>query len=819
MKTMRLAVFVLAVLASRQVLAADPEGGANIPQHTEIEIAGLHAYADKISARAGDPLTFYVSADQSYTAGIYRLGPERSNPSQDELIENLGSFPVNPQPIRPGSYIHVENWINQDLKGLTLEVWAEPAVIIGWSGIITQYSSFNEDGYGLFIGNGQLYFYLGRGRDNLTAVPGMIEVGRWYHVVATWNGREKAVWVNGQEAARWPYAEITRTGKEPLRLGAYGSFGKAGSFFNGTMAMPVVYDRALTPDEIQERYQAQDIQPPKGKHVLAAWPLDEEDGDVIHDVSGNGHDGRIINHATWQVGGPRFNPDVPRFGYDPKSDPTRGHGLRFAQDDLVDCGWTSTIHWTIPASLKTGVYVLRLQSGGFYHHVPFIVRRGHGQEPATIAVIASTNTWWAYNIVKFPFSEPGLSHNGNNFLPIRGTPWHSFYQNHSSGQGNYYVGLRTPNPSSDPYFNKGEPDGVAHLLAAERPLYNWLDQQGYEYEILAQTDIDKEPNILEGRSVVIIIGHSEYWSADEYRAIEAYMNNGGRLVVLSGNVMFWIVSFDEHYQVMEGRKVDAPGARVASDRHGERFHLDGQAGGLMREVGYPGWELTGLECVGWFEHLAEPNGQFGSFVVEAADHPLFSGTSLNKGDEFGLGAVGHEYDALPSTVEAVSKTLPLLGPIPKNPEGVTVLARTKLRTLGKSMTTIDWWGRRVSTPPDFSSEVILWERPEGGTVFNLGSIRSAVAFSDPKFGVLFANVLERFGVRPTSVSTHLVAASAADLDGDGIVGFSDFVAFAAAFEKRAAAADVNGDGTVTFADFLYLAQYFGQRVEAVKPAG
>ena len=58
----------------------------------------------------------------------------------------------------------------------------------------------------------------------------------------------------------------------------------------------------------------------------------------------------------------------------------------------------------------------------------------------------------------------------------------------------------------------------------------------------------------------------------------------------------------------------------------------------------------------------------------------------------------------------------------------------------------------------------------------------------------------------------------ADLDGDGMVAFSDFLLFAAAFGTSEggpgynAAADLDGDGTVAFSDFLIFANAFGKPV-------
>ena len=64
------------------------------------------------------------------------------------------------------------------------------------------------------------------------------------------------------------------------------------------------------------------------------------------------------------------------------------------------------------------------------------------------------------------------------------------------------------------------------------------------------------------------------------------------------------------------------------------------------------------------------------------------------------------------------------------------------------------------------------------------------------------------------------AGIAGDFDGDGRVGFSDFLGFAGAFGKKEPRFDLDGDGTVGFSDFLIFATNFGKSSKvATKPAG
>ena len=57
-----------------------------------------------------------------------------------------------------------------------------------------------------------------------------------------------------------------------------------------------------------------------------------------------------------------------------------------------------------------------------------------------------------------------------------------------------------------------------------------------------------------------------------YRGEEKFLRGGGNLVVLSGNTMFWRVSFNDDGTVMECRKADAAGNRVPLARRGEAWH-------------------------------------------------------------------------------------------------------------------------------------------------------------------------------------------------------------------------------------------------------
>src|SRR6185295_18954294 len=200
---------------------------------------------------------------------------------------------------------------------------------------------------------------------------------------------------------------------------------------------------------------------------------------------------------------------------------------------------------------------------------------------------------------------------------------YDLYRAHAAGQGTYQMGLRVPWPAAGPYVLYGGPTDYSHLMRADRFAHVWLEQSGYDYDVITDLDLHRDPAQLRGYQVFVINGHNEYWSAAMYRGLEGYLKGGGNLLVLSGNSLFWRVSFNEDCTVMECRKLDAPGNQLPPERRGEAWHSqDGSRCGMMCECGFPGWRLVGLDSLGWNNQSVPEN--FGPFVVDDTDHFLFN---------------------------------------------------------------------------------------------------------------------------------------------------------------------------------------------------
>src|SRR3990172_9944559 len=225
--------FLVSILTA---LLAPPAAFADesIPLPRPLELDGLHAYAEKIIA-AGQTLHVRVSSTAPYELSICRLGWEVDVPAGDEVLFTFPEAPPVSQPIHPGSFVEVEKALpaNEQLDALTLECWVRPWRLGGWQTLISQHDYPTACGFGLFLdGEGHVQFYLGDGgayQKERTHVGPPLENGRWQHVVGTWDGRSKSLWIDGKLVGEWPFEGPLKPGPSPLRLAACGYDGPAGN--------------------------------------------------------------------------------------------------------------------------------------------------------------------------------------------------------------------------------------------------------------------------------------------------------------------------------------------------------------------------------------------------------------------------------------------------------------------------------------------------------------------------------------------------------------------------------------------------------------
>lgn len=211
---------------------------------------------------------------------------------------------------------------------------------------------------------------------------------------------------------------------------------------------------------------------------------------------------------------------------------------------VVGAGWPVSLTLRIPSTWQSGIYALELvdPARGQSSLVTFVVRAA-GLARASVVLLASTNTWQAYNFWPYDSRASALS----------------IYSNCSGTQSSATVSFARPNPNATTesladaecpptgqFFNRPE-----HLAIGDIRIAQWLELVGQRYSVITDSDLDSafrgdalRLDVLDPKvSPTLIIGaHNEYWTQSMYLALEAYQQRGGNVVTLGGNSMFHVTT-------------------------------------------------------------------------------------------------------------------------------------------------------------------------------------------------------------------------------------------------------------------------------------
>ena len=391
------------------------------------------------------------------------------------------------------------------------------------------------------------------------------------------------------------------------------------------------------------------------------------------------------------------------------------HGPRAIMQTVPDGHFAETgVNWDngfgvhrqiVTAPEKSGLYYFhaRRESGEFFSF-PLVV--APPKPRAAIAVMASTNTWNAYNafggrsnyimaarmidepivnskadLPRYKLADYGEWKSSPDFAPLsfdRPEPYNHVPENVQC---------------TDPIEGRQ----ACHLAPAEWRLLGWLEQQGFPYDLYADYQLHSGLLNLNAYRILILNTHPEYWSDEMYRRVKRWVfEEGGRLMYLGGNGLNCKIEFLEGGDRMRCHNQWPDGFE-------SRFHAHVESEANLLGVVYTD---PGAMTVAPYEVL-EP------------DHWIFAGTWLKRGDLFGTrtlharyghGGSGHETDKIS----------------PNSPKNVTLLAKGK-------------------NPEDGGAHLVYFETRSGGAVFSAGSITYPTALlCDEPTAQITRNVLDRF---------------------------------------------------------------------------
>ena len=169
----------------------------------------------------------------------------------------------------------------------------------------------------------------------------------------------------------------------------------------------------------------------------------------------------------------------------------------------------------------------------------------------------------------------------------------------------------------------------------------WAESEGIALDYFIDYDLDAEPDVLADYGAMIVVGHSEYWSAPQRAQIERFVDRGGKLAIFSGNTRFWKVRWENDGKTLICHKWR--GLEAEPDAGNNGTHLWSHPAFAKPEAA-----ITGLSFLfGGYHRLGFASARgAGGFTVYDNRHWALEGADLFYGDVIGsqIPLLGYEND-------------------------------------------------------------------------------------------------------------------------------------------------------------------------------
>lgn len=657
--TVAAAIWLLAqpISAATQPLPSKPESVTE----TAVTDTWYGLYIDQTSYTPGDTINIYASAPtQPQVYRLVRLDADWTEITRTEAIT------VGPQQSKIGSFIEFPNFTLSGRTAFTLEGWYFPTQLGGdWAVVAGQMGLFNAAAGIVISPTGELAGYVSDTTPmdlaKLATAPPPTDfqtwLDTWHHLALTYDGAQVKLYADGILVAQRAQTGAVAPFNPPFRLGARANApGDMTGVIDGRIDSWAVWPVALTQTQIEARRQRglTEADPiPNNLNNVELYVGFEDTYPAVTDASHNGYTATVYNHGSPGVSGILTD---------------TGHAFRLNHDQIVDAGWQVTAQITIPTDTDSGMYAIQAlndpytatQTGDRLSVRAFAIRPAAGAQKAPIAVILPTNTWNAYN----PW--PG-SHDtylaGSGITPRSRFPLtttiaggnNSAYRKMGDGVSPaYYHGLHRPSKEMSPIGSIFAPQESIVRAPGSMFLVQWLDAQGYDYDVYSDNDLDAGLILAADYQVMMPNAHHEYWTDGMLAALNQFLDDGGSVVAPAGNIFTWRVIYGVD-QTLEVRKyLQSPILGLADMQSGIDGRYAGNLGDAALCNGDNGYQALGVQI-----HLTDPCGDqpfcYGRWAARSTDHWLWQGSGLTDDARFGNGrpipgvitptyALGHEVD-------------------------------------------------------------------------------------------------------------------------------------------------------------------------------
>ena len=372
---------------------------------------------------------------------------------------------------------------------------------------------------------------------------------------------------------------------------------------------------------------------------------------------------------------------------------------------------------------KSGLYYLHAkgEKSGEFFSFPWVV--APAKPTAKIAVLASSNTWLAYN------NFGGRSNYINaDRLPdqpvvnarqdlIRYTKAGSFNVWGFPDDDYLPLSFERPEPGNAVREHEEVTDPIEGRLPcgmapAEWRLLGWMEREGFDYDFYSESQLHFGEVDLDAYKILIISIHPEYWSPRDVPPGERLGLRARRQADVPRRQRPQLRSRISRPRPPAVQNASATDVRRRA-RHARPDNPDIYLESRMHRTLESEANLLGVVCTETGIMTAAP------YKVVKADHWIFAGTGLKNGDIFGEnslqerihgGASGHETDKMSQS----------------SPPGTVLLAKG-------------------TNTDDGGAEIVYYETKSGGAVFSVGSITYVPCLLvDDAVSRITSNVITRF---------------------------------------------------------------------------
>ncbi|MBS1507017.1 MAG: T9SS type A sorting domain-containing protein [Bacteroidetes bacterium] len=349
-------------------------------------------------------------------------------------------------------------------------------------------------------------------------------------------------------------------------------------------------------------------------------------------------------------------------------------------------GYVQSAKWRVPA-LKSGMYFLNAAQ-----QIPIIIKGNNLS--AEIVVVCSTNTDQAYN------QDDKYHSNGLSYISMYG----------QTDQTNALV--------YSPIVSFHRP--IKHLDWTDGFLTWFFNNNNYtSINVISDYDLE-DYNEIKNAKLVIVIGHSEYWTRQARMNFDKFIEAGSDAMILSGNSMWWQVRYQNdngnpqmicYRGSYAGYPQNDPGCdplleTTSYDKPSVKYSIVGSIGGAWPYGGFANDQLNDNKVI------TEKYQGFDGYKIILPNSPLLAGTNLKQGDilprNFANGETGELDGTLFTSVN--NNSYPVIDP--------NQMGFYRAEIIGYDLPA---YSPQISVPPHYAPIIAFQRTSISGRIVNVNS--------------------------------------------------------------------------------------------------